>query len=387
MGRPAELLERRDVPASVVTATLAGAELRVEGTDQADSIYLFQDAGRISVADRYSNNLVSINGATSVAAASLSRIVVEARGGDDMVSLNNSGHGKVSVPSVVRGGFGRDTIYGGSGNDLLDGGVGVNLLYGNGGFDSFRQASFSAVVNGCAPTDVEQKSSPTCQTLAALAECAKQGQNFGSLISRAGSTWTVTLPGAGKQTIFFDGTWTSNDPVPQPNGSVYEVWPLLMQRARLASLGVSYSGAKTEADWDADQSRTGGRLYDPAHALQTFTARPTSTKDIAGTTPAKMKLALAVGSAVVFSSIPGGGKKDLTADGIVCNHAYAVLRVYQQGSQWFVDLYNPWKSDAGNKTKVGPAGSPGATADDGIVTLTWTAVSRSFDSASIARKA
>jgi hypothetical protein len=387
MGRSLELLERRDVPASVVTATLAGTELRVEGTVNADSIYVFQDAGRISVADRYSNNLVSINGSSSVAVGSLSRIVVKARGGDDMVSLNTSGHGKVSVPSVIRGGVGRDTLYGGSGNDLLDGGIGVDQLFGNGGFDMFRQSSFSAVVNGCSPTDVKQTTSPTCQTLASLAECAKHGQNFGSLISRSGSTWIVTLPGAGKQTVFFDGTWTSNDPVPQLDGSVYEVWPLLMQRARLASLGVSYSGAKTDADWDADNARTGGRLYDSAHALQSFTNRPTATKDIAQTSPDKMRLALSLGSAVVFGSIPGGGKKDLTADGVVSNHAYALLRVYQQGSQWYADLYNPWKTDAGNKSKVGPAGSPGATADDGIITLTWSAVSRSFDHASIARKA
>jgi len=197
----------------------------------------------------------------------------------------------------------------------------------------------------------------------------------------------VTLLGAGKQTVFFDGTWTSNDPVPVADGGVYEAWPLLMQRARLQSLGVSYTGSKTSADWDADHARTGGRLFDATDALRTFTNRPTSSKTVANTTPAKMQQALAAGSAVVLGSVPGSQKKDLTPDGIARNHAYALLRVYQQGSQWYADLYNPWKSDASNKTKIGPPGSAGASADDGIVTLEWSVVSRNFVDTYIARRA
>jgi len=346
-----------------------------------------QDAGRITVADEYTNQLVSINGSNSVAVTSVSRIVVNAKSGDDMVCLNTSGHGKVSVPSVLNGGPGQDTLYGGSGNDLLHGGAGVNQLFGNGGFDTFHQDSIAAVVNGCSPTDVNQKESPTCQTLASLAECAKQGINFGSLITRSGSNWTVTLLGAGTQTVFFDGTWTSNDPVPVADGGVYEAWPLLMQRARLQSLGVSYTGPKTSADWDADHARTGGRLFDATDALRTFTNRPTSNKTVRNTTPLKMQQAMAAGSAVVLGSVSGGSKKDLTADGIARNHAYALLRVYQQGSQWYADLYNPWRSDAGNKSRIGPTGSVGASADDGIVTLEWSVVSRNFVDTYIARKA
>jgi len=380
-----EPLERRTVLATGLTVSFSGGVLRVDGTEKADSVWVTQDAGQISVDDQYVGSHVRINGTTSVAVTSVSRIVINAKGGKDLICLNVTGHGKVTVPSEAHGGGGDDVLYGGSGNDVLDGGAGNDTLFGNGGFDTYHEDSFAAVLHGASPTDIYQTDSPTCQTLASLAEAASQGQNFASLIVRSGKKWTVTLPGAGKQDVFFDGTWTSNDPTPLADGGVREIWPVLMQRARLKSLGVRYQEAKTQADWDADQHRTNDRLYSTADALHTFTGRATSYNSVGQVSAQGLQQSLSKGNDVVFSSLPGNKKKDLTADGIAHNHAYALLRVYQQGGRWYGDLYNPWGRDAGNKSTIGPAGSRGAQADDGIVTLAWDAVSRNFDGVTTAK--
>jgi hypothetical protein len=347
-----------------VTATFSAGILHVEGTERADQIFVLPVNGRIEVADQYVNQLVKINGnTTSVAANQVKRVEVFAKGGDDLICLNTTGYGAITVPTYLDGGHGNDTFIGGS------------------GFNTYHEADFAPVLHGTQPTDIHQELSPTCQTLASLAEAAAQRQNLAASIHSIGAnTYTVQLTGAGTQTVKFDGTWTDNDPTPVADGGVREFWPVLFQRARLQSLGVSYSGPKTQADWDADQARTHNRLYDPADALRTFTGRNVTHSAVSQASPQMLQAALSHGDDLVLGSLPGNKKKDLTPDGIAHNHAYAVLAVYQQGGRWLVDLYNPWGSDAGPvaKRKIGPPGSRGAQADDGIITVDWATVQRNF---------
>ena len=410
-----DILEGRALMAAGLAAEMSGRTLTITGTDLAEKISVYEDAGKINV--KWSNpgdtsyQLYASNHKT-FATTGVDKVSVDVRGGNDIVNLNIGTFNGTKVtplnkPATVLGGAGNDTIDGGSGNDVLNGGAendtvsghdgndtltggtGADTLNGNTGFD-FYSDDFDLsrpVFNGCAVTDVNQQKSPTCQTLAALAEGVHKGLDFAKSIKVLGNgSYDVSLPGYATKTqrVKFDGSWNDNDP--QPTAGNKEFWTVLMQRARLQALGVTYTGVKTDADWDADQSRTKGKLRDTGDALLAFTGR----KIEYGTVNAKLaadavQKSLDTGNYVVLGSI-GASKKTITADGVVQNHAYAVLKLYKQGNTWMADLYNPWGTDQENGLKVGPSGSEGAKADDGVITLTWAKVQANFANIVTAKK-
>jgi len=97
--------------------------LRVRGGESAD---------RIQIDFVGSNAVLVVNGQShEFPIADVSSILVRVGGGNDRVDLGSS----VTVPAVLRGGAGDDTLTGGSGGDVLRGGQGDDLLTGGFGAD------------------------------------------------------------------------------------------------------------------------------------------------------------------------------------------------------------------------------------------------------------
>jgi Ca2+-binding RTX toxin-like protein len=90
--------------------------LTITGTNNADFIRGF-----------ITNNVLTmrLNGLSQTFnnASSISRIVVNANGGNDLILLSQS----VNRPTSLNGGDGNDTIYGGSGADVINGGNGTDV--------------------------------------------------------------------------------------------------------------------------------------------------------------------------------------------------------------------------------------------------------------------
>src|SRR5207249_3094275 len=136
----------------------------------------------------------------------------------------------------------------------------------------------------------------------------------------------------------------------------------------LQALGIDPTRQYTQADWDAFNQKLSGRLYSIREALYAFTGSYPSYNDINAANASALRTALVNGQYVIAQS-PASGT--ISSDGIIRNHAYAVLAVYQDAGAWKVRLYNPWGSDEGNGKTLDALG-PSAPADDGIITLSWS---------------
>ncbi len=121
--------------------------LRINGTNGADSIVLTQNATRV---------IFNVNGNLySVLKTKIRRgISVDAFTGNDLVSVDSS----ITLPVLIVGGGGNDTLIGGGGNDTLmgfdgddalRGGLGADLLDGGNGTDL---ADYSERTNGVVVT-------------------------------------------------------------------------------------------------------------------------------------------------------------------------------------------------------------------------------------------
>lgn len=394
------------LPETVKATLTPDGVLRVTGTGSPDHIFVRRNAEYLSTlfghapAQNYSIDNVQIYvGGTyqpSVPTGSVKRFVIDGGDGRDVISLNTQGSLPALAPATVHGGAGSDDIYGGNGDDILYGDGGQDNLYGNGGNDWLYGGSVGrydrdnleerdrldggpgfnhyadafdyshAVYLGDRPTpaDVQQRQSPTCQTLASLAAAVAQGFNVAARITPlSGYQYRVSLGGLAPQVVTFDGTWSDNDPKPATGPP--EFYTVLVQRARLQAYGVDWSAPMTDAQWDAADDATGGKLLSSAQALRDITGRTTTVSKIDTADPQALAKALAQNRYVVASSVGDNKKDGLTADGIVRHHAYAVTAVAKVNGVWMVTLYNPWGTDRGDGTAVG------AGADDGVITLTF----------------
>jgi len=100
-------------------------QLEVLGTTGNDVIDVSMSNGQIKVVE---NGTASLHSATNVL-----QIEVSASDGNDSITINTN----VSLPTMLFGNAGNDTIRGGSGDDMILGGSGDDYFDGRGGADSF----------------------------------------------------------------------------------------------------------------------------------------------------------------------------------------------------------------------------------------------------------
>ena len=377
-----EALESRDLLAAGILAYVQNSNLIIEGTVGNDYLSVTQSAGKLSV---YGTQItVGSAKVASVDTSAISNVIVNAYAGNDTIIVNS-----LTEDTIVYGGDGNDSIYGGAGNDILDGGAGNDLIYGGAGndrliaghapnerdtlvggagFDSYFHpfAVGTPFVNGAAISDIRQGEAPLCQTEAALASAIQQGHNFVNDIQYLGSNaYNIKLYGSlQSQRVAYDGWTTDNDPVVNDSG---EFWMVLEQRARLQALGVDTNTTTTSTAWANANNATGGKLFSIGEAIYGYTGYNSTYSDIKYANPQTLQSALTRGDAVIAQSRAVAGS--VSADGIIGNHAYSVLGVYQESGVWKVKLYNPWGKDRDNGATLD---NTGAAVNDGFITLTWS---------------
>ena len=160
-----DALEAREVPA--VMALFNTSVLAVVGDDAANSIVISADAGGNLQVTNNGTAVAITTTAGSATAANLTTVFVDAKGGDDSITLDRSlnvldANGKLAAApgGVLMGGAGNDTIRaltggflggvvgnpivgnlvmdGGAGDDFLDSGFGNDVLLGGSGNDTLR---------------------------------------------------------------------------------------------------------------------------------------------------------------------------------------------------------------------------------------------------------
>ncbi len=149
-----EDLECRVVPA----ARLLAGQLVVTGNNQSERIAITQTATDIKVKTVIGSRVV----VKQFPKAQVARIVVQAKGGDDVVTVAQG----IKKPTIMDGGAGNDTIAGGggrdtitggddndyllgrNGNDRLSGGAGIDFLFGGAGNDLLDGSDSANVLVG-----------------------------------------------------------------------------------------------------------------------------------------------------------------------------------------------------------------------------------------------
>jgi Ca2+-binding RTX toxin-like protein len=110
-----------------------GSTQTVTGTPGVDDIQLAMSRSNLSI-------VVNNGTPTIVSAAGITRIVVNAGDGDDMVNVDPS----VTIEAVLNGNAGNDNLTGGSGDDSLVGGAGNDVLNGGAGWDTVDYTTSTA---------------------------------------------------------------------------------------------------------------------------------------------------------------------------------------------------------------------------------------------------
>ena len=377
-----ESLENRELLTAGILAYVQNSNLIVEGTTGNDYISVTQNAGRLSV---YGAQIAVGNSKVdSIDAGGIAKVYINGYVGNDALIASS-----LSKDVIVNGGDGNDAIYGGAGNDILFGGAGDDLIYGGAGndrilggvttgehdtliggsgFDSYYHP-FSAntpFANGQAVSDIRQGEAPLCQTLAALAEAVQQNHAFTNDIHYLGNnTYDVKLYGNLKaQSVKFDGWTNDSDPL-SANG---EFWTVLLQRARLQAFGIDPTVEHSRSEWTTLDQNTNGRLFSIGEALYAFTGSVSSYNFINSANPQTLQASLMRGDYIVAQSRTGSGA---SADGIIGNHAYAVLAVYSEAGVWKIRLFNPWGTDRENGSTLDSLDKSKPAANDGVIPLTW----------------
>jgi hypothetical protein len=389
-----ESLERRDLMASHLQASLAAGSLFVQDDQPGDFIGVSQAAGRISVLVNGSAAPVLSNGAwaADVSAGDVQKVVVTSTGGGAVVDLNLSGSAQVTRDALVNvygghntviGGAGKNVLYGYGGSNTLTGGSGTNYildgsalshpdsLVGGDGMNWYYHpiTKGQPFAGGEHIADIQQGQSPLCQTLAALAEAVGQGYDFSHDITYLGANeYRVQLhDGSGAQTVYFDGYYSDNDPAVVAGSA--DFWPVLMARARLQELGINPYQHYSPCQWDQLESQTDNRLLSVSDALTAFTGLPTGYNDLGSVSPQDLHNALARGDLLIVSGTAPSGA--VSPDGIIGHHAYSVLNIYQEDGMWKVRLFNPWGIDSVGGRTIDALQDGAPARNDGFITLSW----------------
>ena len=135
-----ETLGERALMAASVTASLNVADgiLRVEGTYGNDRIHIRHTAGavRIDGIQIAVTDGEATSPAASMARSQITKIVVAALDGNDVVQMHDTLRlGEAALPLVIHGASGNDTLIGGQGADTIFGESGVDSILGGAGTD------------------------------------------------------------------------------------------------------------------------------------------------------------------------------------------------------------------------------------------------------------
>lgn len=141
---------------TVLSATLSGDVLTIQGTASADKIALTLADGSYALAD--GTAIRTADGtATSVDASRVREVVVLGYDGDDTIDLSAARAATRIVGGAgndtLTGGSGADSIFGGSGSDTIASGAGDDVVYGDSGADAIDLGSGNDVAYGGAGTD------------------------------------------------------------------------------------------------------------------------------------------------------------------------------------------------------------------------------------------
>jgi hypothetical protein len=291
---------------------------------------------------------------------------------------------------VLLGGPGNDDLWGEAGDDFLNGGPGVDTFQGGTGRNSYKDdfdLSHPAP-HGYLMQDVQQGTGGTCAILSTLADAAAThgGASIAGLITYEGhDTYSVQLNSSwlwglfttsDTEQVYFDGTWYDHDAQPararDANGSptgppTGEFWTTIFQRAVLQEEGKDWRDPTVIENYSASEATM--------HAVILGQENSYSVDKNDATLPSQLRDALRAG-AILTAGTPDFGKDHAgkpidEQDGIVGDHAYAILDVYQSQGEWRVKLYNPWGWDAISDATDGH--------DDGLVDISWSVFVNRFD--------
>ena len=147
-GRRLMSVSALPAPASAAPG-VSGGVLTVTGTEGEDHITVGREGGRVVVTEwvvtdatpenvdsaqamSFGFGKIALAHRRTVLTQTISRVVVNANGGDDRVALKRGGL-SLDVAGELNGGAGDDRLRGGRGNDTINGGFGNDQLHGGGG--------------------------------------------------------------------------------------------------------------------------------------------------------------------------------------------------------------------------------------------------------------
>ena len=148
-GSVVELLEdRRLLSAAPIVKLVGNGLLLAHGRRDADTIVFSLESGDATKLD------VTIDGATTTFnVADVKRILAIGGKGNDSITIDET-NGAITIPAILIGGNGNDTLTGGSGNDILIGGNGNDVLSGGAGNDRIIGGNGDDVENGGDGNDI-----------------------------------------------------------------------------------------------------------------------------------------------------------------------------------------------------------------------------------------
>ncbi|RUL89720.1 CAP domain-containing protein [Tautonia sociabilis] len=150
-------LGSRVLPSASPTVEIVGDVLLVSGTEGPDAVEVTIRSVR---SPRGELPLVRVSGIPRwFVARQFASVVVDAKGGDDLVAVDD--RGRAVLPMGLVGGDGDDTILGGSGADVLIGGPGSDAIFGRGGLDLIDGGPGTDLIDGVPePAPLEDSSGP-----------------------------------------------------------------------------------------------------------------------------------------------------------------------------------------------------------------------------------
>ncbi len=216
--------------------------------------------------------------------------------------------------------------------DLVDPAPESEDIYG--GRDWVLGENSQLYVNGISYNDVRQGYVGDCSMMATIASVASLNPNFirDAIKDNHNNTYTVRLYDShGKaEYVTVDGELfrkTDGTPVYAHGSQIYEIWPAIIEKAYARWEG-GYANIKSRTATDTIMTLTGTRAHYVSNQI------PSSMLYDA------IRSSLASGSPVIASSYDDSSRHNGT--GIVEDHAYSVLRVYEEGGQQWIVLRNPW---------------------------------------------